>query len=170
MLILCQHHYSESKVLDLCGLRPHNLSIGCNPVLSTEPTGPHCESLTMLSYIELSVQALCYDHKLFTRVYTLTVPSIFFPSYRKNIANNSYAKLISEFFIEPETIVMETNLRWFQNFYSIAMRCWSNFINSNAKNDSAEFLSWITDEKLFGFKMRNDSKSWFSYLKRNFAL
>ena len=74
MLILCQHHYSESKVWDLCGLRPHNLLIDCNPVLSTEPTGPHCESLTILSYIELSFQAPSYDHNLFTRVYTLTHP------------------------------------------------------------------------------------------------
>ena len=49
MLILWQHHYSESKIWDLCGLEPHNLSIDCNPVLSTEPTGPHFESLTMLS-------------------------------------------------------------------------------------------------------------------------
>ena len=75
MLILCQHHYSESKVWDLCGLRPHNLLIDCNPVLSTEPTGPHCESLTMLSYIELSFQAPSYDHNLLTRVYTLTPPT-----------------------------------------------------------------------------------------------
>ena len=48
LLILCQHHYSESKVWDLCGLRPNNLLIDCNHVLSTEPTGPHCEILTML--------------------------------------------------------------------------------------------------------------------------
>ena len=74
MLILCQHHYSESKVWDLCGLRPHNLLIDCNPVLSNEPTGPHCESLTMLSYIELWFQAPSYDHNLSTRVYTLTHP------------------------------------------------------------------------------------------------
>ena len=74
MLILCQHHYSESKFWDLCGLRPHNLLIDCNPVLSTGPTGTHCESLTMLFYIELSFQAPSYDHNLFTRVYTLTHP------------------------------------------------------------------------------------------------
>ena len=47
-----------------------NLLIDCNPVLSTEPTGPHCEILTMLSYIELSFQAPSYDHNLFTRVHT----------------------------------------------------------------------------------------------------
>ena len=41
-------------------------------MLSTKPTGPHCESLTMLSYIELPFQAPSYDHNLFTRVYTLT--------------------------------------------------------------------------------------------------
>ena len=73
MLILCHHHYSESKVWDLCGLRPHNLLIDCNPVLSTEPTGPHCESVTMLSYIELSFQAPSFDHNLLTKVYTLTI-------------------------------------------------------------------------------------------------
>ena len=72
MLIFCQHHYTESKIWDLCGLRPHNLLIDCNPVLSSEPTGPLCESLTMLSYIALSFQASSYDHNLFTRAYTLT--------------------------------------------------------------------------------------------------
>ena len=74
MLIQCQHHYSENKVWDVCGLRLHNLLIDCNPVLSTEPTGPHCGSLTMLSYIELSFQAPSYDYNLPTRVYTLTHP------------------------------------------------------------------------------------------------
>ena len=72
MLTLCQHHSSESKVWDLCGLRPHNLLIDCNPVLSTELTGPHYVSLTMLSYIELSFQAPSYDHILLPRVHTLT--------------------------------------------------------------------------------------------------
>ena len=71
-MLINVHHYSESNVWDLCGLRLHNLLIDCNPVVSTEPTGPHYESLTMLSYIELSFQAPSYDHKLFTRVYTLT--------------------------------------------------------------------------------------------------
>ena len=74
MSILCQHLYSESKVWELCGLRHHNLLIDCNSLLSTEPTDPHCECLTMLSYIELSFQAPSYDHNLFTRVYTLTQP------------------------------------------------------------------------------------------------
>ena len=78
MLIICQHDYSESKVFHLCGLRPHNLFVDCNPVLSTEPTGKHCESLTMLSYIELSFQAPSYDHNLLTRVYTLTSVIKFF--------------------------------------------------------------------------------------------
>ena len=74
LLILCQHHYSESKIWDLRGLRPHSLLIDCDPALSTEPTGPHCGSLTILSYIELSIQAPSYNHNLFTRVYTLTQP------------------------------------------------------------------------------------------------
>ena len=53
MLIIFQNHYSDSEVWDLGGLRPHNLLIDCNPVLSTEPTGPHCKSLAMRFYIEL---------------------------------------------------------------------------------------------------------------------
>ena len=64
MLILCQHHYSDNKVWALCGLRPHNLLIDCNPVLSYEPTGLHYESLAMISYVELSFQASSYDHNL----------------------------------------------------------------------------------------------------------
>ena len=75
-------HYSESKVWDLCGLRPHNLLIDCNHVLSTEPTGPHCESISMLSYFELSFQAPSYYHNLLTRVYTLI---IFFPKFLVNL-------------------------------------------------------------------------------------
>ena len=71
MLIQCQHHFSESKVWDLCGLRPHNLSIDCSSVLSAEPAGPHCEGLSMLSYIELSFQAAYHDHDLLTRVHIL---------------------------------------------------------------------------------------------------
>ena len=74
MLILCQHHYNESKVWGLCGLRAHNLLSDCNPVLSTEPTDPHCERLTMLSYSELSFKAQSYDHNLITRMYALTQP------------------------------------------------------------------------------------------------
>ena len=75
MLILSQHHYSESTVWDLCEVRPHNLIIDCNPELSTEPIGPHFKSLPMLSYVELSFQASSYDHNLFTRLYTLTYSS-----------------------------------------------------------------------------------------------
>ena len=53
--------------MGLCGLRPHNLLIDYNPVLSTETTGPHCESLAMLSYFELPFQAPSHDHNLFFR-------------------------------------------------------------------------------------------------------
>ena len=59
-------------------------SIDCNPVLSTEPTGPYCESLTMLAYIELSYQAPSYDHNLFTRVYTLKLRLRNSHSFRKS--------------------------------------------------------------------------------------
>ena len=94
MLILCQHHYSESKVWGLCGLRPHNLLIDCNPVLSTEPTGPHPESLAMLSYIQLPFQAPSYDYNLLTRVYTPT--KIFTFSLQKN--DNLFKNIKNYFF------------------------------------------------------------------------
>ena len=74
MLMLWQHPYIEIKDWDLCGLRPHNLLIDCNPVLYTDPTGPHCYTLIMFSDIELSFQASSDDHNFFTRVYTLTHP------------------------------------------------------------------------------------------------
>ena len=53
-------------------------------MLSTERTGSHCESLTKLSYIELSFQAPTYDHNLLARVYTLT----------KNLLNPLEMKLL----------------------------------------------------------------------------
>ena len=94
MLILCQHQYSESKVWEFCGLRPHNLLFDCNPVHSTEPTGAHCESLTILSYIELSFQAPSYDHNLLTIVYTITRPlkwCIISPHFRLLVRELSWA-------------------------------------------------------------------------------
>ena len=67
MMILCYHHYSESKIWELCGLPPRNLLFDRNPLLSTEPTGSHCESLSMLCYNELLFQAPSYDHNLLAR-------------------------------------------------------------------------------------------------------